>query len=275
MGESEENIRKLFAEARADEQKLGDRSPLHIIVFDEIDAICKQRGVHGGVGGQVSDQVVNQLLTNIDGVEALNNIVVIGMTNRKDLLDEAVLRPGRFEVHVEVKLPNTAGREQILRIHTRDLTKNQLLASDCQIEELARLTKNYTGAEIEALVKCASSHAISRTTNILEFSQELRIEEKALRVERQDFLRALQEVRPQFGVDEEKFGAYFREKVINYGPSFDRLVNSLRETALFGEAAASPKRTVLLHGRPGSGKTLLAVNFCRAANFTYLKILSP
>ncbi len=66
--------------------------------------------MHGGVGGQVSDQVVNQLLTNIDGVEALNNIVVIGMTNRKDLLDEAILRPGRFEVHIEVNLPNAAGR---------------------------------------------------------------------------------------------------------------------------------------------------------------------
>ena len=77
--------------------------------------------MHGGVGGQVSDQVVNQLLTNIDGVEGLNNIVVIGMTNRKDLLDEAILRPGRFEVHIEVKLPNTEGREQILKIHTKKL----------------------------------------------------------------------------------------------------------------------------------------------------------
>lgn len=64
----------------------------------------------GGVGAQVSDQVVNQLLTNIDGVEALNNVIVIGMTNRKDLIDEAILRPGRFEVHVEVKLPNAEGR---------------------------------------------------------------------------------------------------------------------------------------------------------------------
>lgn len=161
-------------------------------MFDEIDAICKQRGLHGGVGAQVSDQVVNQLLTNIDGVEALNNIVVIGMTNRKDLLDDAILRPGRFEVHVEVQLPNTAGREQILRIHTRDLVKNGLLGADCKIEELARLTKNFTGAEIEALVKCASSHSISRTTNILDFGHELQLDEKALRVERQDFLRALE-----------------------------------------------------------------------------------
>ena len=146
VGESEENIRKLFAEARKDEERMGDKSPLHIIVFDEIDAICKQRGVHGGVGGQVSDQVVNQLLTNIDGVEALNNIVVIGMTNRKDLLDEAILRPGRFEVHVEVKLPNEEGRQQILRIHTKNLRDNKLLDPECRLEELARLTKNFTGA---------------------------------------------------------------------------------------------------------------------------------
>jgi vesicle-fusing ATPase len=147
--------------------------------------------MHGGVGAQVSDQVVNQLLTNIDGVEALNNIVVIGMTNRKDLLDEAILRPGRFEVHIEVHLPNAAGREQILRIHTKDLAKNNLLGADIKIEELARLTKNFTGAEIEALVKCASSHSISRTTNILEFGKELVIDERALKVERQDFLKAL------------------------------------------------------------------------------------
>lgn len=134
VGESEENIRKLFAEARADEQKLGDKSPLHIIVFDEIDAICKQRGMGNGVGAQVTDQVVNQLLTNIDGVEALNNILVIGMTNRKDLLDEAVLRPGRFEVHIEVHLPNAEGRQQILNIHTKNLRENKLLHPDCHLD---------------------------------------------------------------------------------------------------------------------------------------------
>lgn len=104
--------------------------------------------MHGGVGAQVSDQVVNQLLTNIDGVEALNNIVVIGMTNRKDLLDEAILRPGRFEVHVEVKLPNVEGREQIFKIHTKDLRNNGLLDPKCSLRELASLTKNFTGAEI-------------------------------------------------------------------------------------------------------------------------------
>lgn len=81
-----------------------------MIVFDEIDAICKPRGsVSSGTG--VHDTVVNQLLSKIDGVNALNNILVIGMTNRKDMIDEAVLRPGRLEVHIEIGLPDEAGRE--------------------------------------------------------------------------------------------------------------------------------------------------------------------
>ena len=90
--------------------------------------------------------MVNQLLTNIDGVEALNNILVVGMTNRKDLIDEAILRPGRFEVHIEIGLPTEEGRLQILQIHTKQLQKNGLLHGKCNLSELARLTKNYTGA---------------------------------------------------------------------------------------------------------------------------------
>ena len=97
-------------------------------------------------GAQVGDQVVNQLLTNIDGVDALNNIIVIGMTNRKDLLDDAILRAGRFEVHIEVRLPSEEGRKQILEIHTKQLQKNNLLDSKCRLDELAKLTKNFTGA---------------------------------------------------------------------------------------------------------------------------------
>lgn len=95
----------------------------------------------------------------IDGVNALNNILVIGMTNRKDLIDEAVLRPGRFEVHIEVGLPDEDGRQQILNIHTENLKKNNALEKDVDLSELAAVTKNYTGAEIEAVVKSASSFA--------------------------------------------------------------------------------------------------------------------
>ena len=99
VGESEAKIRALFAEAEAEERSMGPLSGLHIIIFDEIDAICKARGSLAGSSG-VNDTVVNQLLSKIDGVEQLNNILVIGMTNRKDMIDEALMRPGRLEVQI-------------------------------------------------------------------------------------------------------------------------------------------------------------------------------
>ena len=84
---------------------------LHIIIFDELDSIMKKRGSGGeGAGANVQDGIVNQLLSKIDGVDSLNNILIIGMTNRKDMIDEAILRPGRLEMHVEIGLPDEAGR---------------------------------------------------------------------------------------------------------------------------------------------------------------------
>jgi len=83
---------------------------LHIIIFDEIDAICRQRGAAGNSGTGVNETIVNQLLSKMDGVDSLNNILIIGMTNRKDMMDEAILRPGRLEVHLEIGLPDEKGR---------------------------------------------------------------------------------------------------------------------------------------------------------------------
>lgn len=118
VGQSEENIRALFRDAELEYKSKGDNSQLHIIIFDELDAICKQRGARQDNTG-VGDSVVNQLLAKMDGVEQLNNILVIGMTNRLDMLDEALLRPGRFEVQLEISLPDQQGRHQILKIHTK------------------------------------------------------------------------------------------------------------------------------------------------------------
>lgn len=120
---------------------------MHIIIFDELDAICKQRGgKNDGTG--VGDSVVNQLLSKMDGVEQLNNILVIGMTNRLDMIDEALLRPGRLEVHMEISLPDEKGRLQILKIHTSKMRGHGIMGSDVQLDELAALTKNYSGAEL-------------------------------------------------------------------------------------------------------------------------------
>ena len=151
VGESEANIRRLFAEAEEEEKRMGANSGLHIIIFDEIDAICKARGSTGGSTG-VNDTVVNQLLSKIDGVDQLNNILIIGMTNRRDLIDDALLRPGRLEVQIEIGLPKEAGRVQIINIHTRKMRAAGKLDPDFNVAEMASLTKNFSGAEIEGKI---------------------------------------------------------------------------------------------------------------------------
>uniref|UniRef100_A0A7I4D008 Vesicle-fusing ATPase n=1 Tax=Physcomitrium patens TaxID=3218 RepID=A0A7I4D008_PHYPA len=166
VGETEKNVRDLFADAEAEQKSRGDESDLHIIIFDELDAICKARGsTRDGTG--VHDSIVNQLLTKIDGVEALNNILLIGMTNRKDLLDEALLRPGRMEVQIEIGLPDENGRVQILNIHSNKMKENSFLGADVDLQELASRTKNFSGAELEGLVKSATSFALNRPGGML------------------------------------------------------------------------------------------------------------
>uniref|UniRef100_A0A8C9YDR9 Vesicle-fusing ATPase n=1 Tax=Sander lucioperca TaxID=283035 RepID=A0A8C9YDR9_SANLU len=190
VGESEANIRKLFADAEEEQKRLGANSSLHIIIFDEIDAICKQRGSMAGSTG-VHDTVVNQLLSKIDGVEQLNNILVIGMTNRPDLIDDALLRPGRLEVKMEIGLPDEKGRIQILHIHTAKMRQHNLLAGDVDVKELATETKNYSGAELEGLVRAAQSTAMNRhikASNTVEVNIETA---EKLVVSRLDFIGSL------------------------------------------------------------------------------------
>lgn len=193
VGESEENVRKLFAEAKKDQVNLGDDSPLHVIIFDEFDAIAKPRGMDSDSTG-VASNVVNQLLSMIDGVESLNNILLIGMTNRKDLIDPAIIRPGRFEVHIEVGLPNEDGRVQIFNIHTKKMRENALLGPDVDISKLAHMTKNYTGAEIESVVKSAKTFSLNRNHDLLDFSKELKFTKDNMIVSMQDFTMAVDEV---------------------------------------------------------------------------------
>ncbi|KAI5645245.1 ATPase family associated with various cellular activities (AAA) domain-containing protein [Phthorimaea operculella] len=191
VGESEANIRRLFADAEEEEKRCGPNSGLHIIIFDEIDAICKSRGSVGGNSG-VHDTVVNQLLSKIDGVDQLNNILVIGMTNRRDMIDEALMRPGRLEVQMEIGLPDEKGRVQILNIHTKRMREYKKIAEDVNNEELAALTKNFSGAELEGLVRAAQSTAMNR---LIKASSKVEVDPEAmekLMVERGDFLHALE-----------------------------------------------------------------------------------
>jgi len=102
----------------------------------------------------------------MDGVDQLNNVLIIGMTNRMDMIDEALLRPGRLEVHIEISLPDEAGRLQILNIHTNKMRTNGVMADDVDIAELAAVTKNFSGAEIGGLVKSATSFAFNRHVKV-------------------------------------------------------------------------------------------------------------
>jgi len=272
VGQSEENIRNLFADAEKEQREKGDQSELHIIIFDEIDAICKQRGSRND-GTGVADTVVNQLLAKIDGVESLNNILVIGMTNRKDLIDEALLRPGRLEVHMEISLPDENGRIQILNIHTRMMRDHNMLDPDVSIKELAKETKNFSGAEIEGLVKSASSWALQRQIDVKD---GIKVKEGEIKVAKVDFDRALKEIKPLFGVDTDEFENCMRNGIINYGPNIEKLLST---GVTFVEQVRNSDRTplvsVLLEGSSGSGKTALAVRLAKGSKYPYIKLVSP
>ncbi|HVU30164.1 MAG TPA: CDC48 family AAA ATPase [Sphingomicrobium sp.] len=148
-GESEQQIARLFNRAR-------QVAPT-IIFIDELDSLVPARG--GGLGEpQVTERVVNTILSEMDGLEELQNVVVIGATNRPTLIDPALLRPGRFDELIYVGTPDTAGRRRILAIHTRHMP----LASDVDLEKIAQRTDRFTGADLEDLVRRAGLTALRR-----------------------------------------------------------------------------------------------------------------
>lgn len=272
VGASEENVRKLFEEAEQEYREMGDASELHVIIFDEIDAICKQRGsVQSGTG--VHDTVVNQLLTKIDGVDALNNILLIGMTNRRDMLDDALLRPGRLEVQVEIGLPDDSGRLQILQIHTAKMTKNSFLADDVDLFELATRTKNFSGAELEGLVKSAASFALNRQIDVNNLNKT--IDEDSIKVCMQDFITAMEEVIPAFGATVDVLNSYRLHGMVDYGPRYQQIVSSCKTLVRQVENSDNnPLVTALLEGPPGSGKTALASTIALESGFPLVKMVS-
>ncbi|XP_027920851.1 vesicle-fusing ATPase [Vigna unguiculata] len=272
VGETEKNVRDLFADAEQDQRTRGDESELHVIIFDEIDAICKSRGsTRDGTG--VHDSIVNQLLTKIDGVESLNNVLLIGMTNRKDMLDEALLRPGRLEVQVEISLPDENGRLQILQIHTNKMKENSFLAPDVNLQELAARTKNYSGAELEGVVKSAVSYALNRQLSLEDLTKQ--VEEENIKVTMEDFLNALQEVIPAFGASTDDLERCRLHGMVDCG---DRHKHIYQRAMLLVEqvkvSKGSPLVTCLLEGSRGSGKTALAATVGIDSDFPYVKIVS-
>ncbi|KAM0459336.1 hypothetical protein ACHAPV_005518 [Trichoderma viride] len=275
VGQSEENIRKLFADAEKEYKEKGDESGLHIIIFDELDAVCKQRGSGAGGGTGVGDSVVNQLLSKLDGVDQLNNILLIGMTNRKDMIDDALLRPGRLEVHLEISLPDEQGRLEIIKIHTSKMSTNGILDPNVNFEELAALTKNYSGAEINGLVKAAASFAFSRHTEVGQLAA-VKNDVANMRVNRDDFMNALTEVRPAYGVSEAELDEAVRLGIIPYGPHIDPTIQEMmRVVGMIKEDPNKFSTSVLFHGPRSSGKTALAAHIAMQSGFPFVKLVTP
>ncbi|KAK6463670.1 cytoplasmic protein [Scheffersomyces coipomensis] len=275
VGESENNIRKLFKEAEDEFKQKGDDSDLHVIIFDELDSVFKQRGSARSDGTGVGDNVVNQLLSKMDGVDQLNNILVIGMTNRLDLIDSALLRPGRFEIQIEISLPDEKGRRDIFLIHTAKLRENKILTSDVDFDELSTLSKNFTGAEIEGLCNSAKSFAISRHTKSGALAK---IDEKTInemKITRNDFLLALNEIKPAFGTDEEDLNLAARHGIIQFNESITNIFDKGRSIVdLVKNNETETLRSILLYGSSGVGKTAIASTIALGSDFPFIKMLS-
>ncbi len=175
VGESEKAVRQIFKKAK--------QAAPTIIFFDEIDAITSHRGIE--VGSRVGERVLNQLLIEMDGVEELHSVVVIAATNRPDMLDLALLRPGRFDKVLLVPAPDGKAREEILKVHT----KNMPLSGGVDLEELVRLTEDCAGADIEALCREAAMLAIREAFDSGESIDSKEVTEK-------HFEAALKKVRP-------------------------------------------------------------------------------
>ncbi|MBX4212223.1 CDC48 family AAA ATPase [Candidatus Pacearchaeota archaeon] len=177
VGKSEEGVRKVFERAR-------QVSPC-IVFFDEIDALAGRRGIESGT--KVTERVLNQLLAEMDGLEDLKDVTVIGATNRPDMIDPALLRPGRFDRIILVDVPDAESRKKILDVHL----KNTPLAQDVKVDELVVHTEGFVGADIEGLVREAALTALRRDQN-------------AKVVTKPDFDDAFKKVKPSVSPDTAK-----------------------------------------------------------------------
>ena len=178
VGESEKGVREIFRKAR-------QAAPC-IIFLDEVDALVPRRG-SGSSDSHVTENIVSQILTEIDGLEELHNVLIIGATNRLDIVDEALLRPGRFDRIIEVGNPDSKGRKNIFEIHT----KKKPLENNVDIKKLVEITNGFSGAEIAAITNRAALVALKRY--VAGKSQNI----KEIKITQQDLIDAVDKIRPQ------------------------------------------------------------------------------
>ncbi|WP_435065451.1 AAA family ATPase [Halobaculum sp. EA56] len=258
-GESEERLREIFAEA--------DENAPAIIFFDEIDSIAGQRDD----GGDMENRIVGQLLSLMDGLDAREDVIVIGATNRVDSIDPALRRGGRFDREIEIGVPGEAGRREILEVHTRRMP----LADDVDVGRLAARTYGFVGADIDSLTTEAALTALRRARR-----EDSAVDLATVEVTRADFESALASVEP----------SAMREYVAEQPDTTFADVGGLAEAKetlsravtwpltyapLFDAAGADPPTGVLLYGPPGTGKTLLARAIAGESEVNFIEVAGP
>jgi len=261
-GESEKRLRELFEQA-------SEQAP-SIIFIDEIDSIAPKRSQ---TTGEAEKRLVAQLLSLLDGIEPRQNLVVIAATNRPEAIDEALRRPGRFDREIVVGVPDERGRREILGIHTRGMP----LAPEVDLDELARQTYGFVGADLAALTREAALEAVRRIMPRLNLSEETIPTEilDALSVEPRDFTNALKRVQPsamrEVMVETPNVGW---DDVGGLDAARDRLKEGvelpLKHPEAFRRLGIRPAKGFLLYGPPGTGKTLLAKATARESQANFI-----
>lgn len=252
VGESESKVREIFAEAEK------DPNTIFLILIDEVDAMLPRRGVSDSTG--TADKVVTQFLTCLDGVNKKNNVIVFGTTNRLDLIDPAVMRPGRMNMKMEFSLPDEQQRLQILEIQSKELRASGMFHLDVDLDYLAEKTTGFTGAELVSLIDSAKVSALRRAQGLSEedmyFSPQAINNLTTFQLNANDFDLALQKIKPQFGksafmsLEEKNYttGGYPPETEGNLRGALKRFLRDPRASVL----------RMLIQGPPGSGKSTLA-----------------
>ena len=265
-GESEKQLREKFEEA-------SENAPA-IIFIDEIDAIAPKRG---DAGGEVERRVVAQLLSEMDGLEERENVIVIAATNRVDAVDEALRRGGRFDREIEIGVPNRTGRKEILQIHTRNMPMNE----DVDLDEIADKTHGYVGADLEALCKEAAMSILREVLPEIDMDEEIPSEVlEKLEVDRHAMIEGMRMVEP----------SQMREVMVEVPKVSWEDVGGLEDTQeklremvewpqkypeRFENLGINAPKGILLYGMPGTGKTLLAKAVANESDSNFISIKGP
>ncbi len=268
-GESEGRLRSVFEDAQK-------HAPA-IIFIDEIDAIAPKREDMGGEK-QVERRVVAQLLSLLDGLESRGQVIVIGATNIPNTIDPALRRPGRFDRELSVTIPDKNGRLQILQIHTRGIP----LAESVDINRLAEITHGFVGADLEALAREAAMVALRKIFPVIDFEKaDIPYDDlMSLEITMDHFYEAMKEVEPS--AIREVFVEVPDVKWSDVGGA-ENIKNELIEAVewplkysdIFAKANTSPPKGIILHGIPGTGKTLLAKAVANESGVNFISVKGP